>query len=103
MSEAAPEKIYAIRRTDGESLGDDWSFLVVGDASDWQPAEDDAEYSMADPMSVEYELIEMTVRSLGTRRLPPNPHVKHGDQCEYCGEDWPCEWMQANPVGVSGE
>lgn len=69
---AKPEVIYAVRRADGDLLGE-YLFCTV-DAGDWTPAEDDSE-SADDP--IEYEMVRMTVEVIATRTLP---------QCRECDE-----------------
>lgn len=60
------EVIYAVRRADGEQMGE-YTFVAVLDERDWTPAEMDAE-CVFDP--VVYELVKMTVEVIGTRTLP---------------------------------
>ena len=86
-----PETFFAIRRTDGEPMGD-FGWMSCDGPNDWEQAEYDSDF--ADPESIEYEIVEMTVRSLAKQSFPLNPHEHVGDECDYCGEPWPCEWMR---------
>lgn len=61
------EVIWAIRRTDGEPIGGEYSFMVVSGPGDWDAAIADAEYS---DEPIEYELIGMRVVSGGVRTYP---------------------------------
>lgn len=74
------EKIYAIRRTDGELIHGEWSFAIVDGKRDWSVAEDDAE-SNGHPAT--YELVEMTVKVLRTRTLP-----MCSEDCNRVAEFW---------------
>lgn len=65
------EVLYAIRRSDGEDMGD-YSFFVTGSATDWQAAENDAEEA-EEP--VEYELVTFTVASVEKRTFGPQHPV----------------------------
>lgn len=87
------EVIYAIRRIDGEPMGD-YSFMVTTGPNDWEYAEIEAEVDAIEPESIEFEIVKMTVERANVCKLPTNPHEQSGDDCDYCGEPWPCEWMQ---------
>lgn len=61
------ETIYAIRRTDGEPIYDDFSFLIADGPDDWSAAEDIAE---ADDVAGEFEMVAMDVQVVATKTLP---------------------------------
>ncbi len=56
--------MYAIRRTDGEPVGDEYTFFTTGGPDDWSPAENEAEDFDEE---VEYELVKMLVERVGVR------------------------------------
>lgn len=86
-----PEVLYAVRRQDGEDIGE-YSFCVVGSTpGDWSPAEDDADYA---DEPVVYEMVKMTVEVVGTRTLPKchdcDDPATHWGLCEkHAREDDP--------------
>lgn len=61
------ERMYVIRRTDGEPLFGEWSFSLVDGPDDWQAAIEDARDSFS---TATYELLEMVVTRIHTRTLP---------------------------------
>lgn len=63
----APESFYAIRRTDGEDIGD-YSWVSASGPADWTAAEDDAEEAEE---HIEYELCQMTVEVVQRRTFGP--------------------------------
>lgn len=81
---AGPEVIHAIRRTDGELVFGEYSFLVVAGESDWTPAEDDTEWAN-DP--TEYEMVRMTVEVVERRTFPScrecDQPAAHWGLCEH--------------------
>lgn len=63
------ESFYAIRRTDGESIYNDYAWMAVADPEDWQIAKDYAEDTgLDDP--VEFEMVRMTVEQVATKSFP---------------------------------
>lgn len=68
MSANEPESFYAMRRTDGEEIGD-YSWVSAGGPDDWTPAEDDAEEA---DEPIEYELCRMTVEVVSRRTFGPS-------------------------------
>lgn len=63
-----PDEVqYAVRRTDGVPMAGEYTFLGVGDAADWAPAEEDAEWS-DDP--IEYEMVRLVITRVGVRSFP---------------------------------
>lgn len=81
------EVMHAIRRADGDAMGD-YSFIVVDGPGDWQPAIDDAECAED---RVDYELVRMDLTVLGTRTFGPDKPA-----CDsYEGERGPAhEWWE---------
>lgn len=61
----AEEVIYAIRRADGQDMGD-YRFCTTTEG-DWSAAEDDADESLA---PVEYQLLKMVVEVVERKVLP---------------------------------
>jgi hypothetical protein len=61
------EVIYAIRRADGEQMGD-YTFWIVPDETDWTPADEDGEDGFFGPAV--YEMVRMDVEVLERRTLP---------------------------------
>lgn len=61
------EHLYAIRRTDGETIGDDWEMVTCAGPDDWTLAAD-----MTDPDEdpVEYEIVRLLVEPVGRRTYP---------------------------------
>ncbi len=59
------ETMYAIRRTDGELIWDEYAFMTVAGPDDWAPVEDD----YADE-AVEYEMVRTEVYPVARRMLP---------------------------------
>lgn len=86
-----------MRRTDGEMIYGEFAWTSCDGPDDWrvaEVAEDDGD--LDEP--TEYEIVEMTVRSIA-KRLVPNPldfHDKVNDECDYCDEPWPCDWVRAH-------
>lgn len=92
------EVLYAVRRQDGDLLGD-YSFVMVGAPTDWAPAEDDAD--CAEDAGV-YEMVKMTVEVIGTRTLPLckecDQPAKFWGLCEpHAREDDPESFTEAEP------
>lgn len=75
------ESFYAIRRTDGEPIGD-FCWLGTGDAGDWTPAEEDAAYA---EHKTEYEIVRMHVEPIARRTFgdPATLHKPNGVEPEY--------------------
>ena len=71
--------MYAIRRADGEPMGD-YSHLIVAGPHDWEPAEADSDYA-DEPIT--YELVKMDVEVVECRTLP---RCKEG--CGAVGTFW---------------
>jgi hypothetical protein len=92
----APETFYAIRLTDGEMIYGEYEWMACDGPDDWTVA-DNSEH---DDGPVEYEIVEMTVRSLVKRTFGDlrDLHERFHDECGYCAEPWPCEWLRENPV-----
>jgi len=92
--QGSPERFFAIRRTDGEQIWGEFTWMSCAGSNDWTVAEEAAEHDEA----TEYEIVEMTVRSVAKRTFgdPRDLHVVVADECEYCGEPWPCEYMAPN-------
>lgn len=63
------EIMYAIRRADGEELGD-YSFIVTSDTTLERAAKD---YADEDYEPAEFELIKMTVEVIERRMIGPSP------------------------------
>jgi hypothetical protein len=61
------EVFYAIRRTDGVPIFNEYGFAIVDGPDDWAQAEDDADYSL---VPIEYELVRMRVERIGVRSFP---------------------------------
>ncbi len=98
-SRHVPEVIYAVRRADGQDIGD-YSFVVVSGPGDWTPAEDDADG--IDDATV-YQLVKMTVEVVATRTLPEcseagcETPASHWGLCEaHAREDDPDYFAEAN-------
>lgn len=87
MATERQEQMYAIRRADGDLMGD-YSFIVTGGPDDWQPAADDADCAED---QVEYELVRMDVTVVGSRTFGPDKPA-----CDsYEGERSPTrEWWE---------
>lgn len=64
----ADEPFYAIRRTDGEPLMGEYSWLVCDGPDDWTVAEEGDHW---DP--VEYEIVLMTPTRMATRLYGAEP------------------------------
>ena len=75
------ETMYAIRRTDGEPIHGEWSFVIVDGPNDWTAAEDDA---AGNGHPATYELVEMTVKTRRVRTLPMCVEPR----CNHVGEFW---------------
>lgn len=70
-SQREPEKFFAIRRTDGESLYDEFGWMSCDGPDDWEVAEQDStDWADDESEPIEYEIVEMTVRSLEKRAFP---------------------------------
>ena len=85
-----PEVIYAVRRTDGELMGD-FSFWTVNGPTDWDPTDWDSD-DLTDP--VEYQMLKMTVEVIDTRTSPRchdcDDPATHWGLCEkHASEDDP--------------
>ena len=66
-----PQPLYAIRRADGQDMGD-YSWMVVTGPGDWQVAIDDADCAED---RIDYELVRMDVTVLGMRSFGPDKPV----------------------------
>ena len=69
------ETFYAMRRTDGETMGDEWLWLKVDGPDDWAPAGDEVAYSDS---SIEFEIVKMTVEQVGVMTIA-------APRCDTCG------------------
>lgn len=70
------ERVYAIRRTDGEMVDDEYAFVIVGGPGDWPGHIDDTD----EGMPVTFELVEMRVRVLETRTVWADRCPNHTDE-----------------------
>jgi hypothetical protein len=81
------ERFYAIRRADGELMGDEYAFLTVAGPDDWSPAHDDAE-DRDEP--VDYELITFAIEAIAKRTLPEcrecDKPARHWGLCRHHAE-----------------
>lgn len=68
------ERVYAIRRTDGEMVDDEYAFLIRGGPGDWPDDEHMDAMTAYEGAPVEFELVEMKLRVLARRTF-------HGDIC----------------------
>lgn len=86
------ESFYAIRRTDGEQIWGDYAWMGCDGPDDWTVA-DNAD----DEEPVEYEIVRMHVEPIA-RKTYGDPHDLHervGEECQYCGEPWPCDYIRS--------
>lgn len=76
-----PGSFYAVRRTDGEPMGEDEEavpFVIVDSADNWRPAERDAGYFKG---QTEYEMVLLVPKSIGKRTFG---RVRTGDSTPRC-------------------
>ncbi len=85
------EKFFAIRLTDGELIYGEFGWVSCDGPNDWTVAEE-SDHDEA----TEYEIVEMTVRSVAKRTFgdPRDFHERVQDDCVYCAEPWPCEYLR---------
>lgn len=69
------ESFYAMRRTDGETMGDEWSWVNVDHADDWSHAVMEVEYG---EQEIEFEIVLMTPTVVATRTFS-------APRCAECG------------------
>jgi len=74
------ERVYAIRRTDGEHVDDEYAFLIRGGPSDW-PGDDLEQSVRYEGTPVEFELVEMKVRVLEKRTYGTDACPNHTEEC----------------------
>jgi len=67
------ETKYALRRSDGELIGD-YAFIITEGPDDWYQAELDSEFCDA---TIIYEMVKMEMEVVGTKELP---------NCGVCNE-----------------
>lgn len=71
------ETMYAIRRTDGELIYDEYAFLGTSGPDDWLDIEEDADHGYP---PVEYEMVKMSVEVVSRRTVPT---------CKDCPREFP--------------
>jgi hypothetical protein len=79
-----PGSFYAVRRTDGEGMGEDEEavpFVIVNSADNWRPAERDAGYFKG---QIEYEMVLMVPKSIGKRTFGRG---RAGDSTPRCSTE----------------
>ena len=74
------EVMYAIRRADGEPLGD-YTFMIT-EPNDWEVAELDCEYT---DEPIVYEMVRMTLEVVERRALPRCSESGCTDIAEFWG------------------